>query len=308
MTRLQRSVRSIVVVVALVAAGCSKSSTGPNNNNNGNSRMTATVNGSAFASSNIANLEKVILSNRIVHVVMGQQTAGTNSTVILLSLYNLRGTGTYPLGVNSTTYGGIGQVTQNAQSWITPLTGTAGEVNITTLTDTRIAGTFSFTAEAIGGSTGTRNVTNGQFDFPIELSGTVAPLHANAGAKVSGTIAGNAFNGATIAGALIASNTLIFNASSERSYYISFSLGNVNGTGTYPLSTTSPFRYLVVSQASNLNVTWGSPVNPGSSGTVVVNSFTASRITGTFTATLGPNTGATGTIAVSGTFDVGRNN
>jgi hypothetical protein len=308
MTRLQRSVRSMVVAAAfLVAAGCSKSSTGPNNNN-GNSRMTASVNGSAFASTSLGGLEKVILSNRIVHVVMGQQTAGTNSTVILISLYNLRGTGRYPLGVNGTTYGGTAQVTQNAQSWITPLTGTAGEVNITTLTDTRIAGTFSFVAEAIGGSTGTRSVTNGQFDFPIEHLGTVAPLPDNAGAKVSGTIAGNAFYGATIAGALIASNTLIFNAISERSYYISFSLGNVNSTGTYALSTTTPFRYVIVSQASNPNVTWGSPTNPGSAGTVVINSFTASRITGTFTATLAPNTGATGTVAISGTFDVGRNN
>ena len=308
MPRFDRISRAAALAALVATAACGgDGSTGPNNNNNGPTRMTATINGRAFSSNALGGLEKVVMVNRALHLVQGAQTAGTNATVILITLWNLRGPGTYPIGVGPTAVGGTGQVTEGGLSWITPLTGTAGEVRITTLTDTRIAGTFTFTAEAVGGSTGTRAVTNGQFDYPIEPQGNVVPLADNAGSRVSGTIGGNAFYGATVAGGLIGTgNTLIFNASSERGYYISFSLGSVTGPGTFALSTTSPFRYIVVAQASNLTATWGSPVNAGSNGSVVITSFTATRIVGTFTATLAANSGATGTVAVTGSFDIGR--
>lgn len=309
MQRFQQFARALLLAAALVAAAaCEKSSTGLGNNNNGDARMTATIDGRAFASTALLGQEKVTLASRAVHLVYGQQTSGTNSTVILVTLYNLRGPATYPLGVNLTSYGGVAQITENALSWITPLTGNAGTVTITTLTDTRIAGTFSFTAEAVGNATGTRTVTNGRFDYPIEPVGTVGPLADNAGSRVSGTISGTAFYGATIAGGLISSNTLIFNAASDRGYYIAFSLGNIAATGTYALSATQPIRYILVAQSSNLTATWGVPSNPGSTGSVTITSFTASRIAGTFTASLAPNTGASGTITVNGSFDVGRIN
>ena len=305
MSRLHRMVRPAALAALVATAACgSDGGTGPNNN--GASRMTATVNGRAFSSNALGGLEKVVMVNRAFHLVQGAQTAGTNSTVILITLWNLRGPGTYPFGVGPTTIGGTGQVTENGLSWITPLTGTAGQVTITTLTDTRIAGTFTFTAEAVGGSTGTRAVTNGQFDYPIEAMGNVTPMADNAGSRVSGTIGGNAFYGATVTGGLIASNTLIFNATSERGYYISFSLGSVTAPGTYALSTTNPARYIIVSQAASLTATWGSPTTAGSSGSVTITSFTATRIAGTFTATLAANPGATGTVAVTGSFDIGR--
>jgi hypothetical protein len=307
MSRFCSMARTAWLAALVATAACGgDGSTGPNNNNNGASRMTATVNGRAFSSNALGGLEKVVMVNRALHLVQGAQTSGTNATVILITLWNLRGPGTYPIGVGPTTVGGTGQVTENGLSWITPLTGTAGEVRITTLTDTRIAGTFTFTAEAVGGSTGTRAVTNGQFDYPIEPMGNVVPIADNAGSRVSGTIAGNAFYGATVTGGLIASNTLIFNASSERGYYISFSLGSVSGPGTYALSTTSPFRYIIAAQAASLTATWGSPATAGSSGSVTITSFTPTRIAGTFTATLAANPGATGTIAVTGSFDIGR--
>ena len=298
-------VAALAALVATAACG-SDGSTGPNNNNNGASRMTATVNGRAFSSNALGGLEKVVMVNRALHLVQGAQTSGTNATVILITLWNLRGPGTYPIGVGPTTVGGTGQVTENGLSWITPLTGTAGQVTITTLTDSRIAGTFTFTAEAVGGSTGTRAVTNGQFDYPIEPMGNVVPIADNAGSRVSGTIAGNSFYGATVTGGLIASNTLIFNASSERGYYISFSLGSVTAPGTYALTTSNPARYIIVSQAASLTATWGSPTTAGSSGSVTITSFTPTRIAGTFTATLAANPGATGTVAVTGSFDIGR--
>jgi len=44
-------------------------------------------------------------------------------------------------------------------------TGSSGTVTLTTLTATRVAGTFSFTMVAGPGGTGTKTVTNGKFDI-----------------------------------------------------------------------------------------------------------------------------------------------
>jgi hypothetical protein len=269
--------------------------------------MTAAIDGRAFASNSQLGQERVTLTNRAFHLVLGLQTSGSNSTIILVTLYNLRGTGTYPLGVGATTYGGVGQVTENNLSWITPLTGNAGTVNITTLTDTRIAGTFSFVAEATAGSTGTRTVTSGQFDYPVVTQGNAVPLADNAGGRVSGTVGGNPFYGALV-GSAFSGTTLAFNALTERSYYINFNLANVTGPGTYSLSSTAPLRYILASTSTNLTATWGNPGMPGSTGSVIITSLTASRIVGSFTATLSPNAGVSGTLPMTGTFDIGRFN
>jgi hypothetical protein len=242
-------------------------------------------------------------------VITATGIAGASSTSITLTLYNIRGTGTYPLGMTPTTVGGIGIVTENAAGWSTPLSGAAGTVTITTL-DTRIAGTFEFTASAaIGGATGDRQVTNGRFDFLLGGAAGSQPA-ANAGHVMSGTVGGTTWHASTVVANSVLNNTLIVTASNT-AYILSFTVGGFTGTATYPLTFGgTPGRNLTVQRVLGNQqgsvCCWG---GAGSTGTFTVATMTPARITGTFVATLTPVSGTTasGTVAVTGgTFDLGR--
>src|SRR5678815_2774364 len=120
---------------------------GGENNPGGGNAMTASIDGQAFSSSQLASASAASSSMVSVYTIIGARLlSGTTAQSISLSLYNIAGPGTYPLGVNSTNFGGIGTVAEGATAWTTPLSGAAGTVNITSLTPTRIAGTFSFNA------------------------------------------------------------------------------------------------------------------------------------------------------------------
>jgi hypothetical protein len=77
------------------------------------------------------------------------------------------GPASQPLGVNTgTTPGGTGTVMENPESWTTPMSGQAGFITLSARTATRVAGTFNYTAEALGGAVpATRVVTGGAFDY-----------------------------------------------------------------------------------------------------------------------------------------------
>src|SRR4029079_16671896 len=78
-------------------------------------------------------------------------TGGQDSRNVTRTLGYLSGPGTYPLGVNQgTTAGGSGAVTIQQGGvlglWNTVCSGSAGTITITSLTSTRMTGTFQFTA------------------------------------------------------------------------------------------------------------------------------------------------------------------
>jgi hypothetical protein len=78
------------------------------------------------------------------------------------------GIGTYTIGADGNAF-----LTQGQDGWTAGGAGGSGAVTITTLTDTRIAGTFAFTAVAVtGGASGTREVTQGTFD--VEFTDPIA--------------------------------------------------------------------------------------------------------------------------------------
>jgi hypothetical protein len=127
--------------------------------------------------------------------ISGTQLAGGNKTILLVLSF-ISGPGTYPLGVNFlTNAGGQATYTQAPTSFVTALTGEAGVVTITTRTNTRIAGTFSFLASDITGP-GTVNVTNGEFDITVE--GGLPTLPTGSGSEMSANLDADFWNAATI--------------------------------------------------------------------------------------------------------------
>lgn len=291
-------------VSLLFAAACGGSTSGPSGNQNTTGPVTATINGQAWASASSA---AAIRSAAGLYSLTALNVTGDYS--LIFTLYNIGATGTYPLGTGLQLYGGLVTVSKpGTTGWSTPLNGAAGQISITTLTATRIAGTFSFTASPLIGTGSSLTVTNGTFDVPVTGSVPFAALPDNVGGRFGGTINGSAFAVAQATALVTTSNpaTLTIVASNgERN--LTMSLANFTGAGSYTLSAATPVRSLQMSGApGNLIATWNSQ-SSGGSGTVVITSITAARIIGSYSATLAPLAGgASGNLTVTGTFDIGR--
>ena len=102
--------------------------------------------------------------------------AGTAaSRTVVIQVVKMGGTATQPFGVAGSqllgstgpnAYAQIAFGTNDQTLWTTILGAQSGQVFITEFTPTRIAGTFSFVAQAAAGSTTPqlRNVSSGSFD------------------------------------------------------------------------------------------------------------------------------------------------
>lgn len=314
---------ALVLIAALATAGCgSKSSSvtgpGPGPGPGGSSPMTAVINGTPWAADPLTSAGAVHYSIPGYYFISGTRvTSASTAEFLTLILYNIATPGTYPLGMGPSGFGGTGQVGNQVNGWLTPLSGAAGTVTISTLTSSRIAGTFAFVADSgFGGASGQRTVTNGTFDFPISTSGTVPPLPDNAGSRVSATLGGVAWNAATVASLFAPSGPPILAISSANtSRYMSFSLTGVTAPDTVALQNFAPAVMLQVFDANGTPRYGGrSHIGPGSTlvsddtGEIAITSFTATRVRGTFSARLAPAFGSTATdtlVVTNGSFDVG---
>jgi hypothetical protein len=192
----------------LAACGGSDSPTDPDDPGGATgTRMTATIDGQPWSASTatgmVAALQFAPASGG--YIILGTETtaAGGVGSSMSFTINNITGPGTYPLGVDAVSvYGGFaGFTAANGAVWFTPMSGAAGTITITTLTTTRIAGTFAFSATAsTGGATGTRVVTNGVFDAPFQGNvSMVTALPDSVGGTMRATLSGNAWNAAIIA-------------------------------------------------------------------------------------------------------------
>lgn len=230
-------------------------------------------------------------------------SAGSNPTAISITLYHVGSPGTYPLGVTGTVPGGIGTITAGTSGWTTPLSGAAGQVVITAVSATRIAGRFEFTAAPTVGTGPNRMVTGGEFDLAVNSGGNVAvPPHA--GSKFGGTVGGLPWNAATVV--MVAppySGTLTI-GTSNTGHNINLIVSGYAGPGTYALGTAVA-RHVTVT-ALNPTRTWGGS-NALSGGNLIITGATSSRIVGNYNINLQPGIvfPGTGTLALVGTFDVG---
>lgn len=239
-----------------------------------------------------------------LYVVIGQPTGDYR---LQLTLTNITGVGTYPLGVSPICQGGMVTLSLSPSTWITPGSGAAGSITFTALSDTLMEGTFQFTANAVpGAATGTKSVTEGEFRLPVTTIGVIGPVPDNAWSEVRATVAGSPWNAAYIATGSATSTLSIVAFTDTRT--ITMTLADVQGPGTYPISGDPPIRSItgIGDGVDPLVCCWG-PYGTAT-GSVTITSITATRIQGTFEASLepAPSSQAGGTLVIaSGTFDNG---
>lgn len=284
---------TVLAVSCLLVSSCggNNSPTGPG----GGANFQATVGGTAWQAQSAAAGGGA----NGTFSITGVNASGAG---IGLVLYNLSAPGTYPLGVGGTVFGGTATLTEGAASWWTALTGAAGTVTITQVSSTRIAGTFSFTAVPLsGGATGTRAVTAGSFDLAVTATGSIA-VPANVGNRAGGMLGGQPWNAATVVMISAPASGVLSSGFSNDTHSINLTLSGFTGPGTYQLNTGVARYFGVV--LTGTTTSWGG-TQASNSGSVVITSVSASRVVGSYTATLQPGTGGAGTLTITGTFDLG---
>jgi hypothetical protein len=277
---------------------------GPGQNGQVSGNFRATIDGAQWA----ADVLTIQISGGAVGdvsgpiIITGSQIS--TGTTMSIALRFVGGPGTYPLGVNATNAGGIATVSRSlgggATVLSTQLTGAAGTLTITARTNTRIAGTFSYTATVLpGAGTGTAIVTNGSFDLTMNAGLTVPPLPTDSGSVVSATLNGANWNAATI----VAPNAAVTFGAGSTDYMLNvLATTVVNGPGTLAI----PGQVSVTLIRAGTAQSW---TGTGGNGTIVVTGLTTGRLVGTFTMTLAPvvGSGAVGNVVMTnGRFNVRR--
>ncbi len=296
---------SLLALLFLLAA-CGGSSTGPDDGGGGGGggggtdRLTATIDGQAFTATTVqANPVSVVPGSLNF---LGFQTAGGVTRSIAISLAYITGPGTYPFGTNiGTTPGGVASHLSGAAVWTTPLSGTAGSITITSISATRVVGTFTFTATPVGGTAANLVVTNGSFNVP-RSTGYVVPSGDDIGSTVTATVNGTPRVLGTVVGVGGGTETRILGGQ-DLEYSFSITVGPATSIGSGPLTgATVPLRRVTVQRVGTAQ-SWGGTGND--QGTLAITAITPTRIAGTFNGTLGSNAGTQGSLTVTnGTFSV----
>jgi hypothetical protein len=270
----------------------------------GSTSMQASIDGQAWTSDGNQLTVSAGTSVPGTVVITGTHVVGpTNYKSISLLLAYIGGPGTYPLGVNNVTNaGGVGSVViasgATTTNWLTPLSGEAGTLTVTTLTATRLAGTFSFVAPPVLGSGASVNVTNGSFDVAVPAGFLAVPAtdHGNL-LKVS--LGGTAWNGATVIGAgNLGAGTPQIGGNSTT---YSMSAGPLVAISVGDFAIGSQITVQVTETGTGNS--WASLA--GSTGTFSFTQVGNARVVGTFSGVLQPVGSASGTLTLTGgQFDV----
>ena len=279
--------------LALLAACGGDGGSGPDG---GDADFSATIDGADWTAASQSTA--VATGQNGTFTIVGG-SAGSTPRAITMTLYNIGAAGTYPFGVGPTVAGGIGSVSTGSSSYSTPLNGAAGTVTITTLTASRIAGTFAFTA---GTDPVLRNVTGGHFDLPFTASGSIA-VPDYAGNLFTGTVNGAPWNAATVVMVSGPSSGTLAVGVSNLTYQISIIISGWTGTGAYDLGT-GVSRTMSATAGDLSGDAWGG--SGLSTGTFTVTSASATRVSGSYDVTLMPASGAaTGNLHFVGSFSFG---
>lgn len=282
---------------------------GDSNGPGSGSGFTATIDGQAWEATEISIAANPIPGLPGALLITGNE-GGTDGRGVVITLSNISGTGTYPLGVGSDVYGGTGQVGQSNNGWITDTKGTAGTITLTTLTASHITGSFSFVAEPGHSNTvgGNRVVTNGHFDLPF--GGALTPVPANKGSMVTATLGSDPYIAWSVNGLLqdhLGGAGFQF-SSATSDHGLSILLSGTITPGTYTLTNTGAIRVVTAGRNGGdaNHCCWGS--GSADVGTITITSITAQRVKGTITATLQPQPGkaaVTPLVITDAAFDVG---
>jgi hypothetical protein len=129
------------------------------------SQVSATVAGASWNAASASG--QYSAASRLVTI-----SSSNNARFINISLNEVTGPGSYPVGTSGRVLSANGQTQTLNNSWSSSGPGSSGSVVITSLTTTRMRGTFSATIGPTPGSstTGTLAVTNGSFDIGLGAS------------------------------------------------------------------------------------------------------------------------------------------
>ena len=160
-------------------------------------------------------------------------------------------------------------------------TGDRGSVTITSLTATRIAGTFNFVAPpSLGsGAPGVKTVTNGSFDVALPNTFTL-PAADNMGNTITATLNGQPWTGATVVGVGnlgTGSFSLGGMTSDNTAANSSLSVNLVTSTVVSAGNTYDQTGVSLQVDGSGTNCCWG---GAGTVTSVTINSLTATRVSG----------------------------
>jgi hypothetical protein len=289
--------RAVTLGVILAAIACSDSSAP---GGGGGAPLSALIDGAAWSAPALYTTGTSGINGTFG---IGGSTGVQGAPVMALALSNISGPGTYPLGVGGTVFGGSATISNGASIWTTPLSGEAGTVTVSSVSPTRIAGTFSFTATpALGTSaTGSRVVTQGTFDMPLTNTGSIT-VPAHAGNRFGGTLGGSSWNAAHVVMVEHPNSGVLTIGASNDVYNINIIISGFTGPAVYTMNT-GVARHAGVMRLGTIQ-SWGG-TGPLTGGTLTVSSLSAARVVGSYNITVNPNAGASGTLVLTGTFDVG---
>lgn len=271
--------------------------------------LTATIDGTPWVSTSQAATSYVFAGiTPGLLILNASRKDGATTTNLWMLLGYVSGPGTYPLGVSHyTVAGGAASVVQDSgQSrviWATPIERVIGSVTITSLTDSRVTGTFHFDA-ALSGSADpspitTRSVTDGTFDLgrPPEFTPAKPP---DVGNIVQATVDDSAWYAADVLVTVDTPDVHITAHNSSLRLWVTLDQPIVAGA-TYHV--TDGHHSIALSKGTK---SWGDDA-PGTSGTITITELSETRAAGTFQATLGPGLGASEPIVITnGQFNVRR--
>ena len=156
--------RFLTAAALVLSVGACSDGTGPGD---GDNSLDATIAGEAGFDPSAEFVGGTYINNNLS--IQASHTSGGKTVTIQINLPGI--TGEDDVTLNQNVAGQFAQVSVllNGQlsTWTTAITPGTGTVNVTTLTATRAAGTFSFTGQASPGTgaTGTQVVSSGSFDI-----------------------------------------------------------------------------------------------------------------------------------------------
>ncbi len=144
------------LVLACAVLGACGDDDGTNNGGGDDSNiLTATIDGSAYTSNSSVTAVRAT-DNSLVITGMS-----SNNRTIKIELPPVTQPGTYDAGPG---FGAIVTYSIGLSPYVTSATGGTGTVTVTSISATRVAGSFAVTTVGTGGTVGNRVITNGKFN------------------------------------------------------------------------------------------------------------------------------------------------
>ena len=163
---------TILLFVGLATVSCKKDDDGGEGGAAADGTITAKIDGASFTSLEIATTANEVNAGGSTTITIQGNDADGRAIVMIINGYD--GTGTYEISDANTIFNTASYTEvnisnpQDTQSWLAPFanSGIAGEINISSKTDTNIQGTFNFEGKN-NNDMSMKNITEGSFNMTL---------------------------------------------------------------------------------------------------------------------------------------------